>query len=84
MHGRAEEQQLGRVHADMAYDWWRNAVGSCIHALLSVIVHDLGLTIVAREGGISMPRARRILTDALNLWPRARRRTARAAIAAVV
>ena len=78
-HGRAEQQAIGRIHADLAYDWWRHAVGGCSDALLRVIVHDVGLTIVAREGGMSMPRARRMLTDALDLWQTARRRTMRSA-----
>lgn len=82
MHGRAEQEQLGRVHADMAYSWWRSAVGGCIEALLAVIVHDIGLTIVARDARISMPRARLMLTDALDLWHRARRETRRNAAAA--
>ena len=43
-HGRAEQEQLGRMHADIAYGWWRGAVGGCVDALLKVIVHDVGLT----------------------------------------
>ncbi len=80
-HGRAEQLQLGRVQADIAYGWWRNAIGGCVDALLEVIVHDVGLTIVARQGCISMPRARRMLTDALDLWALAKRRSRDAAIA---
>lgn len=80
-HGLIEGERIGRVHADLAYSWWRDAVGGCVDALLAVIVHDVGLTIVAREGGISMPRARRMLTDALDLWPMARRRTSSSAAA---
>jgi hypothetical protein len=82
-HGRAEEERLGRVHCDLAYTWWRDRIGGAIQAVLLVVVHDVGLTIVARDGGISMPRARRMLQDALDLWPRARQRTARAAAATV-
>ncbi|MGN6270878.1 MAG: hypothetical protein ACTHM0_13420 [Sphingomonas sp.] len=67
-HGRIEEEQLGRVRAELAYDWWRRSVAGPIDALLAVIVHDVGLTIVARRHGLSMPRARRLLTDALDLW----------------
>lgn len=82
-HGRAEQLQLGRVHADMAYSWWRAAVGGCADALLRIIVHDVGLTIVAREARMSMPRARRLLTDGLDLWHRARRETRREAVSLV-
>ena len=80
-HGRVEQLQLGRVHADLSYTWWRAALGACAEPLLEVIVHDVGLTIVARHICMSMPRARRMLTDALNLWSTARRRTRDHAIA---
>lgn len=80
-HGRVEEQSIRRVHADLTYDWWRNAVGGRAEALLRVIVHDVGLTIVAREHGMSMPRARRMLTDGLDLWWSGRRCTMRHAAA---
>ena len=79
-HGRAEQQHLGRIHADLAYSWWRNAVGGSAEALLAIIVHDVGLTLIARDCCISMPRARRMLTNALDLWPLARQITGRAAI----
>lgn len=75
--GRAEQLAIAQVHADLAYTWWRDAVGPCADAMLQVIVHDVGLTIVARNGGFGMIRARRMLTDALDLWRSARRRTAR-------
>jgi hypothetical protein len=67
-HGRAEGQALGAIWSDLAYDWWRSRVGSSGEALLSIIVHDTGLTIVARRHGLSMPKARRMLTEALDLW----------------
>lgn len=80
-HGRAEEVSIGRLHAELAYTHWRTSVGGCADALLQVIVHDVGLTIVAREGGISMPRARRMLTNGLDLWWTGRRVTMRQAAA---
>ena len=82
-HGRAEAQALGAVYADFAYDWWRSAIGSSAEALLAIIVHDVGLTIVARRHGLSMPRARRLLTEALDLWWTGRGHTKRAARAAI-
>lgn len=78
-HGRAEAQALGIVYADFAYSWWRDAVGGCAEALLAVIVHDHGLTIVAHRYGLTMPRARRMLIDALDLWWVGRGRTKQAA-----
>jgi hypothetical protein len=80
-HGRAEEEAIGRVHADLAYDWWRAEVAPYGEMLLSVIVHDVGLTIAAGRAGLGMTRARRVLTDALDLWRTGRRVTARRAAA---
>jgi hypothetical protein len=72
-----ELELLGLVWAELTYTCWRAAVSGPIDALLAVIVHDVGLTIVARRHGMSMPRARRMLTDSLDLWwkfvPRGRR-----------
>ena len=83
VHGRAEAQALGAVYADFAYNWWRSAIGSSAEALLAIIVHDVGLTIVARRYGLSMPRARRMLIEALDLWWTGRGTTKRAARAAI-
>jgi hypothetical protein len=74
-HGKVEHDKLWLVATNLAYDSWRTMVGGCVEALLEVIVHDVGLTIVARNGGISMPRARRMLTDALDLWGKAQATT---------
>ena len=63
-----EEAMLGHVRAEFTYGWWRDHVDGPIDALLAVIVYDIGLTIVARRQGISMPRARKLLTEALDLW----------------
>lgn len=59
---------LGRVHADLAYGRWRQAVGGDAAAVLDVVVHDQGLTIVARRYRMSMARARRMLVVALDQW----------------
>jgi hypothetical protein len=71
-HGRAEGEMLGRVHADLAYGRWRQAIGGDAAAVLDVVVHDQGLTIVARRYRMSMGRARRMLAAALDAWWRAR------------
>lgn len=63
-----DAEMLGRLRAEFGYNWWRDHVTGPVDALLDVIVHDVGLTIVARRCGMSMPRARRLLVDALNLW----------------
>ena len=67
-HGKAEGEMLGRVHADLAYGRWRQAVGGDAAAVLDVVVHDQGLTIVARRYRMSMARARRMLVVALDQW----------------
>lgn len=67
-HGRAEEEAYGAVLADLTYDAWRRALGPAGDLVLAVVVHDTGLTIAARRHGMSMPRARRVLIEALDLW----------------
>lgn len=47
--------------------------------MLAVIVRDVGLTIVARRYGLSMPRALRMLTWALDLWWKCKGQTKREA-----
>ncbi|WP_156679362.1 hypothetical protein [Sphingomonas profundi] len=68
VHGRLEEERLGRIQAERAYDSWRDTIARFADPLLDIIVHDVGLTIAARRHGLSMPRARRLLTVALDLW----------------
>lgn len=67
-HGRAEEERFGAVLADLSYDCWRRAVGRDGEALLAVIAHDVALTVVAHRMGMGMARARRRLTEVLDLW----------------
>jgi hypothetical protein len=66
--GRAEIELLGRSLDDLALDWWLRSIRGSAAAMLDVIVHDIGLTIVAQRYALSMPRARRMLGDALSLW----------------
>jgi hypothetical protein len=58
---------------------WRTSLRGYGEALLAVIVHDQALTVVARRHGLSMPRARRLLTEALDLWWTAKGQTRSAA-----
>jgi hypothetical protein len=80
-HGKMEGQQFGRVLVDIAYDAWRGMIGADAGLLLSVIVYDVGLTVAARRNGMSMPRARRTLCNALDLWHQLKGRSVRAAAA---
>lgn len=81
-HGKAEGEQLGAVWAELAYTWWRSAIAPFGDLLLAVIVDDVGLTIAARRHGLGMARARRLLTEALDLWAVGHARTGSAARAA--
>lgn len=81
-HGRHAAELFGRVRAELTYDRWRALVGGPVDLLLSVIVYDVGLTIAARRYRTSMPRARRLLGDALDLWWTCLGRTRRAAATA--
>lgn len=64
----ADLPMLTAVDGQWALDWWLRSLKGSPTALLDVIVHDVGLTIVADRYALSMPRARRMLTEALSLW----------------
>lgn len=66
--GNADLPMLTAVDGQWALDWWVGSLKGSPAALLDVIVHDVGLTIVADRYAMSMPRARRMLTGALSLW----------------
>jgi hypothetical protein len=62
-------EALGRVRSEMAYSRWRARVSGPIGAVLDLVVHDCGVTIVAKRHRMSVRRARKLLTAALDLWP---------------
>lgn len=62
-------ERLGRVRREMAYTRWRAAAIGPIGALLEMIVGDVGFTVVARRHRMHNRRAKRLLLDALDLWP---------------
>ena len=66
--GEPDLPMLTAVDGQWALDWWLRSVKGSAAALLDVIVHDVGLTIVADRYAMSMPRARRMLADGLSLW----------------
>ena len=66
--GRADIEMLGRSLDDLAIEWWIGSIRGSAEAMIAVIVHDVGLTIVADHYAMSMPRARRMLGAALTLW----------------
>lgn len=65
-------EQLGRVRREMAYTRWRRAAvaARAIAPLLDMIAGDIGLTVVARTYRMHHRRAKKLLLDALDLWPR--------------
>ncbi|WP_375382281.1 hypothetical protein [uncultured Sphingomonas sp.] len=69
-HGGAAEEKLSQVRREIAYRDWRKAVRGPLGAVLDMIVGDtIGYTVVARRYGMSEHRAKRVLIDALDLWP---------------
>ncbi|MGI4730916.1 MAG: hypothetical protein ACRYFW_04105 [Janthinobacterium lividum] len=70
-HRDAAEEKLGQVTREIAYTEWRKAVRGPLDAVLDMIVGEtVGYTVVAKRYRMSEPRAKRILIDALDLWPR--------------
>lgn len=70
-HGDAFRERMGAIWREMAYTRWRHAIGPASAALaLDMIVHDVGLERAARAHGMHGRRARRLVVEALELWPR--------------
>jgi len=76
-------EAIGRVRRAVAYTRWRaalidlcqsasrlSAASMAAAALLDMIVDDLGVTWAARRLRISVRRMRKLLEDALDLWPK--------------
>ncbi|CAN5369719.1 hypothetical protein BH10PSE14_BH10PSE14_04530 [soil metagenome] len=76
-------ESLGRVRGEMAYTRWRGQVVGPLGAILAMIVGDdddngaEGFTIVARRYGMHNRRAKKLLIDALDLWPKIRGKVTR-------
>jgi len=68
-------ESLGRVRRSTAYTRWRAALPSLLDEatgaqhLLELIVDDLGITWAAKRLRMSVRRTRKVLIDALELWP---------------
>ncbi len=66
---RGDGERLGWIWMEAAYSRWRAQCWPVAAALaLDMIVRDRPLTIAARAHSMSARRARRELTDALDLW----------------
>lgn len=65
-------ETVRRVRMEVAYSWWRSRLPSPCSAILDMLVGDqLSFSTVALRHGMHKRRARRLLIDALNLWPEA-------------
>lgn len=73
-HGHDFYEALGAVWSEMAYSRWRAQLGAGAALVLDIIVHDIGVARAAAAHGMNVRRARRLLTDALNLWAEVHRR----------
>lgn len=78
-HDRTFWEALGQVRSEMAYTRWRAALvllcasthgpNAPVALVLDMIVHDTGVTAAAARHRVHVRRARRLLGEALDLWP---------------
>ena len=78
-HDRTFWEALGQVRSEMAYTQWRAALvplcasthgpNAPLGVVLDMIVHDMGVTAAAALHRVHVRRARRLLGEALDLWP---------------
>ena len=66
--GGAFYEALGWVRAEMAYTRWRAALPQA-QPVLAMIVGDMGISAAAVRHNMSARRARRLLIEALQMWP---------------
>lgn len=64
-------EKLGQVRREVAYSWWRARLRQPAPVLDMLVGEPVGFTIVARRYRIGNKRAKRLLIDALDLWPEA-------------
>ena len=75
-HGDADfHEALGAVRREMAYSWWRTAArerfgADAAAAVVGVICDSLSMSLAARQGHMRNSAARKLLVDALQMWPR--------------
>lgn len=64
-------ERLGHVRREVAYTRWRDEVEGPIAAILDMLVGEpVGFTVVAKRYRMHNRRAKRLLIEALDLWPR--------------
>ncbi len=63
---------IKRVRREVAYSWWRTRIPSPQRAVLDMLVGEpKAFSSVARQYRIHKRKARRILIDAIDMWPEA-------------
>lgn len=67
-------EALGQVRREVAYGQWRASLpgicdGVSVAVVLDMIVGDVGVSVAARVHHVHVRRARRLLGEALDLWP---------------
>lgn len=64
-------EKLAQVRREVAYTRWRSEVRGPIAPILDMIVGEpVGFTVIAKRYRMHNRRAKRLLLDALDLWPR--------------
>jgi len=58
---------LGGVLGSYALDWWLASIRQP-EAMLSIVARDVGVTIAAHRHGLGVPKARRLVGEALSVW----------------
>ena len=61
-------ESLGRVRAEVAYTHWRQSLSKPA-AVLAMIVDDVACATAAKQFRMRQETARRLLTQALDVWP---------------
>jgi len=67
---QAFHEQLGAVRRERAYSEWRAQLIKVISPLHELIVEDMKLTEVARRYRMDNRRLKKLLIEALDLWPK--------------
>lgn len=65
--GNMAFERLGAVRAEVTYSQWRQQIAEPA-VVLAMIVEDLGVTRVAQKFRMRNAKAKKLLTDALDLW----------------
>ena len=65
----ALNESLYRVRAEAAYTEWRHRLPLPRRMVIDMVTQDAGLSRIASEHNMGWPKARRILTEALDRWP---------------